>query len=69
MDLRFRVGDANVCDLPYFVNNIFHSIFADCTVSANGIKNSTGIGHYAHEYEKKTGTIPAAYIFQQHIKA
>ena len=36
-------------DLPYFANNILHSLFADCTVSTNGIKISTANGHYAHK--------------------
>ena len=48
-DLRFTAGDANASDLPYFANNILHSLFADCTVSANGIKISTANGHYAHK--------------------
>ena len=49
MDLRYTTGDANASDLPYFANNILHSLFADCTVSANGIKISTANGHYAHK--------------------
>ena len=48
-DLRYTPGDANASDLPYFANNILHSLFADCTVSANGIKISTATGHYAHK--------------------
>ena len=48
-DLRYTTGDANASDLPYFVNNILHSLFADCTVSANGVKISTANGPYAHK--------------------
>ena len=48
-DLRYTTGDANASDLLYFANNILHSLFADCTVSANGIKISTANGHYAHK--------------------
>ena len=48
-DLRYTTGDANASDLPYCANNILHSLFADCTVSANGIKFSIAIGHYAHK--------------------
>ena len=48
-DLRYTHGDANASDLPYFANNILHSLFADCTVSANGIKISTATGHYAQK--------------------
>ena len=48
-DLRYTAGDANASDLPYFANNILNSLFADCTVSANGIKISTANGHYAHK--------------------
>ena len=48
-DLRYAHDDANASDLPYFANNILHSLFADCTVSANSIKVSTANGHYAHK--------------------
>ena len=48
-DLRYTHGDANASDLLYFADNILHSLFADCTVSANGIKISTANGHYAHK--------------------
>ena len=46
--LRYTAGDAIASD-PYFDNNILHSLFADSTVSANGIKISTANGHYAHK--------------------
>ena len=48
-DLRYTAGDANASDLPFFANNILHSLFADCTVSAIGIKIPTANGHYAHK--------------------
>ena len=48
-DLRFTTGDANKSDTPHLVNNVLHSLFADCTVSANGIKNFSANGHYAHK--------------------
>ena len=32
-DLRYTAGDANASDLPYFANNILHSLFADCTLA------------------------------------
>ena len=48
-DLRFTTGDANNSDTPHLVNNALHSLFADCTVSANGIKISSANGHYAHK--------------------
>ena len=48
-DLRYTASDANASDLPYFANKMLHSLFADCTISANGIKISTGNGHYAHK--------------------
>ena len=32
-----------------FINNVLHSLFASCTVSANGIKISSANGHYAHK--------------------
>ena len=48
-DLRYTAGDATATDAAYFVNNVLHSLFADCTVSANGIKISLANGHYAHK--------------------
>ena len=48
-DLRYTAGDATATDAAYFVNNVLHSLFADCTVSANGKKISSANGHYAHK--------------------
>ena len=48
-DLRFTTGDANNSDTPHLVNNTLHSLFTDCSVSANGIKISSANGHYAHK--------------------
>ena len=50
-DLRYTYGDANACD-PYFPNNILHSLFAGCTVSANGIKILTANGHYEQKFHR-----------------
>ena len=36
-------------DAPYFFNNVLHSLFSDCTVSANGLKISKANGNYAHK--------------------
>ena len=44
-DLRYTHGDANASDLPYFAENILHSLFASCNVSADGIKISTANGY------------------------
>ena len=51
-DLRYTHGDANASDLPHFANNILHSLFVDCTVSANGIKISTANGRYAQKFHR-----------------
>ena len=48
-DLRFTTGDANNSDTPHPANNVLHSLFADCIVSANGIKISCANAHYAHK--------------------
>ena len=48
-DLRFNTGDANNSDSPHLVNNALHSLFTDCSASANGIKISFANGHYAHK--------------------
>ena len=39
--LRYDAGaatDVTKTDAPYFCNNVLHSLFSDCTVSANGLK-------------------------------
>ena len=36
-------------DAPYFCNNVLHSLFSDCMVSANGLKISNANGNYAHK--------------------
>ena len=48
-DLRYTAGDATATDAAYFINNVLHSLFANCTVSANGTKISSANGHYAHK--------------------
>ena len=50
-DLRYYAGaaaDVTKTDAPYFCNNVLHSLFSDCTVSANGLKISNANGNYAH---------------------
>ena len=50
-DLRYDAGaaaDVTKTDAPYFCNNFLHSLFSDCTVSANGLKISNANGNYAH---------------------
>ena len=51
-DLRYDAGaatDVTKTDAPYFCNNVLHSLFSDCTVSAGGLKISNANGHYAHK--------------------
>ena len=51
-DLKYDAGAASVVtktDAPYFCYNVLHSIFSDCTVSANGLKFSKANGNYAHK--------------------
>ena len=40
-------ADVTKTDAPYFCNNVLHSLFSDCTVSANGLKISNANGNYA----------------------
>ena len=47
--LCFTTGDAAASDLPIFVNNTLHSLFSDCSVSANGIQISSSNGNYAQK--------------------
>ena len=42
-------ADTARTDAPYFCNNVLHSLFSDCTVSANGLKISNANGNYAHK--------------------
>ena len=49
-DGELRTGtDATNTDAPYFSNNALHSLFSECTVSANGVKISNTNGNYAHK--------------------
>ena len=48
-DLRYDATTAANSDDPLFVNNILHSLFADCTITANGMKISTANGLYGHK--------------------
>ena len=42
-------ADITKTDSPYFCNNVLHSLFSDCTVSANGLKISNANGNYAQK--------------------
>ena len=46
---NYVTGDATQQDSPVFVNNTLHSLFADCTVTAQGVKVSSENGLYAHK--------------------
>ena len=51
-DLRYdraATADTAKTDAPYFCNNVLHSLFSDCTVSANGLKISNANANYAHK--------------------
>ena len=48
-DLRYDGGDPTLSDDAMFVNNVLHSLFADCTITANGLKISTANGLYGHK--------------------
>ena len=46
-DLKYEntaAADVTKIDAPYFCNNVLHSLFSDCTVSANGLKISSANG-------------------------
>ena len=42
-------ADVIKTDAPYFCNNMLHSLYSDCTVSANGLKISNANGNCAHK--------------------
>ena len=51
-DLKQNAGapiDKTKTDAPYFCNNVLHSLFSDCTVSANGLKISKANGNSSHK--------------------
>ena len=48
-DLRYDATDATQTDTPIFVNNTLHSLFSECTCTANGIKIFNANGVYAHK--------------------
>ena len=45
--LRYHATNATERDTPKFVNNTLHSLFSDCSITANGIKISSANGNYA----------------------
>ena len=47
-------ADVTKTDAPYFCNNVLHSLFSACTVSANGLKISSANGNYAHKSSVET---------------
>ena len=47
--LQYDAPDSSLTDLPCFVNNTLHSLFSDCTVSANGFKASSSNGYFAQK--------------------
>ena len=46
------MGDANNSDTPHLVNNALHSLFTDCTESANGCKISSTNALRTQKYYK-----------------
>ena len=48
-NLRYDAADATMTDSTIFVNNTLHSLFSECTVTANGIKISNANWVYAHK--------------------
>ena len=75
-DLKYDAGaaaDVTKTDAPYYCNNVLHSLFSDCTLSANGLKISNANGNYAHKsfietecqgysYEDNPGAIATAEV-------
>ena len=51
-DLRYDAGaatDVTMTDAPYCCNNVLHSLFSECTLSAKGLKISNANRNYAHK--------------------
>ena len=52
VDLKYdgaATADTARTDAPYFCINMLHSLFSDCTVSANGLKISNANENYSHK--------------------
>ncbi len=47
--LAYTAGQDDQSDLPVLVNNSLHSLFSECSVTANGVKVSSANGLYAHK--------------------
>ena len=51
-DLKYdalAIADITKTDFPYFCSNVLHSLFFDCTLSANGLKSLVANGYYAEK--------------------
>ena len=51
-DLKYdntAAADVTTTDAPYFCNNVLHSFFTGCTISAKGLKISNANGNYVHK--------------------
>ena len=51
-DLKYDAGaatDVTKTEALCFCNNVLHSLFSDCTVSANGLNTSDAYGNYARK--------------------
>ena len=51
-DLKYdgaAAADTARTDTPHICNIVLHSLFSDCTVSANGLKISNANGNYAYK--------------------
>ena len=46
--LEYDAGNAAATDAPFFVNNTLHSLFSECSITANDIKTSYN-GNYAQK--------------------
>ena len=73
-DLKNDAGaaaDVTKTDAPYFCNNVLHSLFSDCTVSANGLKISNANGTFAHKVSLKLNFLITKMLKQLgwHVKA
>ena len=47
--LVYYEGNDVATDSPFFVDNLVHSLFSECSITANGIKISSANGNYAQK--------------------
>ena len=65
-DSRSGTDSANT-DAPYLSNKALNALFSECTVAANGVKDSNTKGNYAHKAFIETEFLSGKTAKQKHM--